>query len=190
MDSTDTDSSDDDSQATRRFRGPYLLLVAAFRRSLHALGAFYEWFEERPGWLWLLSGVGAFLFPVYFGDAIRGTLDRVLVTSLTPFLRRLLHLPPRTHLVLFLFAVLSIQSSVTNYRLGNIVDDFNIMATQLRKTMGTDSKRTTDGGQQPTLYGRRSRRVSGALGGAAIGAISGALFGHELEKYALRTSRE
>lgn len=204
-----SDDSDprDDGRAMRRLRDPYLLLFAAFRRGLHALSASYEWFEDRPGWLRFFSGVGAFLFSVYFGDTVQATLDRLFATVLTLVLDHFAELQLRTWLVLLLLVALSIQSTVTNQRVVNIVDTLNVVEQEFDENMGTESEPATDGGRRRTSHDAVDRTISyngaflgtvfGAIFGAMFGlvpmiggAFSGAMFGHELEKCAIRTSRE
>lgn len=204
---SDDPDSGDDGRVTRRLRDPYLLVFTAVQRGFYAIGASYEQFEEFSGWIRFTSGVGAFLFSVYFGDAVRAALDRLIGVFLTLILGHFGGLPLRTWLVLLLLAVLSIQSAATNQRVVDIVDTLNSVGSESRETMGAPSEPATDGGRQHTSREATDRTISynGAFLGAVFGAIFGAMFGsipmvvgtltgsmfgHEIEKCALRTSQE
>lgn len=202
----DSGSRDGDSRAMRRLRDPYLLLLAGLRRSLHALGAFYEWFEGRPGWLRLLFGVAASFLSAYFGDAIKNALDRLTAALLTPVAGEFVQFPLWAQIALSLLVLLSVQSTVTNHRVGNIAEILNTAETQHGEKMDAESEPATDGGRHspPPTTGDPSWRVAGALGGAAIGVtlggmlgpspmigglVGGAIIGNEIENYVLRRRR-
>lgn len=202
------DDSDlrDDSRARRRLRDPYLLLLVGLRRGLHALGAFYEWFEERPSWLRLLFGVAASLLSAYFGEAIRKALDQLAAALLTPVAGEFVQFPLWAHIALSLLVLLSIQSAVTNRNIVDIVDTLNTVESEAGRSMGRESEPATDGGQQPAPHdvtvrtNSRSGAFLGAVFGVTLGGllgpspmigglVGGAIIGNEIENYALRRRR-
>lgn len=209
MPSNDSDGRESEDFAERKWlRDPYLLVISLLGWVLDILGVVHEWYDGLPRKIRVLSGLAFFLSSIYFGDALKALLDRFAGSTVTPVLGIVSGFPFSIQVVLLLLVILSLQSSLINYRTSRIDYRLITLESKVEQRMQTAEEPVTDGGQHHSRGGSdsdvRSSRA-GALGGAATGAALGAAFGpggvlggavlgaivgDEVEKSSVRSQKE